>query len=72
MDRARSGREQKALKKEGIMKGLKRLLLGATFSIFAATSLAASSLEGRSAPDFVLKSSIQVKTCGSANIAATS
>ena len=38
------------------MKGLKRLLLGATFSIFAATCLAASSLEGQTAPDFVLKS----------------
>jgi peroxiredoxin len=43
--------------REGIMKGLKRLLLGATFSIFAATVLAASSLEGQTAPDFVLKSS---------------
>jgi len=31
-------------------------LLGATFSVFAATSLASSSLEGREAPDFVLKS----------------
>jgi peroxiredoxin len=42
--------------REGIMKGLKTLLLGAAFSIFAATSLASSSLEGQSAPDFVLKS----------------
>jgi peroxiredoxin len=38
------------------MKGLKRLLLGAAFSIFAATCLAASALEGQTAPDFVLKS----------------
>jgi peroxiredoxin len=38
------------------MKGLRTLLLGAAFSIFAATSLASSSLEGQTAPDFVLKS----------------
>ena len=31
-------------------------MLGAAFSVFAATSLASSSLEGREAPDFVLKS----------------
>ncbi len=40
-----------------IMKGLKTVLLGAALSIFAATGLASSSLEGRAAPDFVLKSS---------------
>ena len=40
------------------MNGLKTILLGATFSIFAATSLASSSLEGQTAPDFVLKSSV--------------
>lgn len=40
------------------MKGLKTILLGAAFSIFAATSLASSSLEGKTAPDFVLKSSV--------------
>ena len=39
------------------MKGLKTTLLGAALSIFAATSLASSSLEGQRAPDFVLKSS---------------
>ena len=39
------------------MKGLKSILLGALFSVFAATSLASSSLEGKSAPDFVLKAS---------------
>lgn len=39
------------------MKGLKSILLGAIFSVFAATSLASSSLEGQSAPDFVLKAS---------------
>ena len=44
------------LQKEGIMKGLRNLMLGAAISIFAASSLASSSLEGRSAPDFVLKS----------------
>ena len=38
------------------MKGLRKLMLGAAFSIFAATSLASSSLEGQTAPDFVLKS----------------
>ena len=38
------------------MKGLKTLLLGAILVIFAASSLASSSLEGQVAPDFVLKS----------------
>jgi len=38
------------------MKGLRILLLGATFSVFAASSLASSSLVGQTAPDFVLKS----------------
>jgi peroxiredoxin len=38
------------------MKGIKTLLLGAAFSIFAASSLASSSLAGKPAPDFVLKS----------------
>jgi peroxiredoxin len=54
---ARSFESGRARKKEGNMKGLKTFLLGAAFSIFAASSLAASSLEGKSAPDFVLKSS---------------
>ena len=40
-----------------IMKGLKTTLLGAALSVFAATGLASSSLEGQAAPDFVLKSS---------------
>jgi peroxiredoxin len=44
------------MKKEETMKGLKSVLLGAAFSVFAATGLAASSLEGQPAPDFVLKS----------------
>ena len=39
------------------MNGLKTLLLGVVFSVLTATSLASSSLEGQSAPDFVLKSS---------------
>ena len=39
------------------MNGIKSVLLGAALSIFAATGLASSSLEGREAPDFVLKSS---------------
>ncbi len=38
------------------MKGLKTPLLGAILVIFAASSLASSSLEGQLAPDFVLKS----------------
>ena len=38
------------------MKGLKTPLLGAILVIFAASSLASSSLEGQVAPDFVLKS----------------
>jgi peroxiredoxin len=38
------------------MKGIKAPLLGAILVIFAAASLAASSLEGQAAPDFVLKS----------------
>jgi len=38
------------------MKGLRILLLGATFSVFAASSLASSSLVGKPAPDFALKS----------------
>ena len=38
------------------MKGLKTTLLGAILVIFTASSLASSSLEGRDAPDFVLKS----------------
>jgi len=44
------------MKKDGTMMELRKILLGAAFSIFAATSLASSSLEGQSAPDFVLKS----------------
>ena len=39
------------------MKGLKTILPGIILAIFAASSLAASSLEGQAAPDFVLKSS---------------
>lgn len=39
------------------MKGLKTILPGVILAIFAASSLAASSLEGQAAPDFVLKSS---------------
>jgi len=39
------------------MKGLKTILPGIVFAIFAASSLASSSLEGQVAPDFVLKSS---------------
>lgn len=38
------------------MKGLRILLLGATFSVFAASSLASSSLVGQPAPDFALRS----------------
>lgn len=38
------------------MKGLKTVLLGAALSILTASTLASSSLEGRAAPDFVLKS----------------
>ncbi len=38
------------------MKGLRTTLLGAILVIFTASSLAASSLEGQVAPDFVLKS----------------
>ncbi len=38
------------------MKGLKTPWLGAIIVIFAASSLASSSLEGQPAPDFVLKS----------------
>jgi peroxiredoxin len=38
------------------MKGLRTTLLGAILVIFTASSLAASSLEGQAAPDFVLKS----------------
>ena len=36
---------------------MRNILLGFSFSIFAATSLAASDLTGQSAPDFALKSS---------------
>lgn len=39
------------------MKGLKSPLLGAILLLLTAVSLAASSLEGQAAPDFVLKSS---------------
>lgn len=39
------------------MKGIKNIVLGALLAVFAATTLAASSLEGQPAPDFVLKSS---------------
>ncbi len=39
------------------MKGLKTILPGIVFAIFAASSLASSTLEGQVAPDFVLKSS---------------
>jgi len=38
------------------MKGLKGLLLGALLGVMTASSLAASDLAGRSAPDFALKS----------------
>lgn len=38
------------------MKGLGTICYGAILAILAATSLAASSLEGQAAPDFVLKS----------------
>ncbi len=38
------------------MKGLKTTLPGVILVIFAAASLAASSLEGQAAPDFVLRS----------------
>ena len=38
------------------MKGLRTTLLGAILVILTASSLASSSLEGRAAPDFVLKS----------------
>ena len=38
------------------MKGLKILLLGAMLAIFTASGLASSSLEGQTAPDFVLRS----------------
>jgi len=44
------------VQKERNMKGLKSPLLGAFLLIFTAGSLASSSLEGRPAPDFVLKS----------------
>ncbi len=39
------------------MKGLKTILPGIILAIVAASSLASSTLEGQSAPDFVLKSS---------------
>ncbi len=39
------------------MKGLKIILPGLILAIFAASSLASSTLEGQAAPDFVLKSS---------------
>lgn len=39
------------------MMKLKNVLLGIAFSVFAATSLASSGLEGQTAPDFALKSS---------------
>ena len=40
------------------MNGLKRIVLGALFTVFAATGIAASGgLTGQEAPDFVLKSS---------------
>ena len=38
------------------MMNLKNVFLGLAFSVFAATSLAASGLEGQTAPDFALKS----------------
>ena len=38
------------------MKGLRTILLGALLSVFAVSSLAASDLAGKTAPDFVLKS----------------
>ncbi len=40
-----------------MMKGLKTFLLGVAFFVATASGLAASSLEGQVAPDFVLKSS---------------
>ena len=39
------------------MMNIKNCLLGAAFSVFAATSLASSGLAGMPAPDFALKSS---------------
>ena len=39
------------------MKGLKRIVLGALFTVFTATTVASSGLTGQAAPDFVLKSS---------------
>ncbi len=39
------------------MMKMKNLLVGLTFSVFAATSLASSGLTGQVAPDFALKSS---------------
>jgi len=39
------------------MKGLKSIVLGALFTVFAATSIASSGLTGQQAPDFALKSS---------------
>lgn len=39
------------------MKGLKTILLGALFGILSASSLAASDLAGKTAPDFALRSS---------------
>ena len=39
------------------MKGLKTILPGIILAVFAASSLASSTLEGQAAPDFVLKSS---------------
>ncbi len=36
---------------------IKRILMGLALSVFAATSLASSGLEGQQAPDFALKSS---------------
>jgi len=40
------------------MKGFKNIVLGALFTVFAATSLASSGLVGQSAPDFALKSAV--------------
>ena len=39
------------------MNGLKKIVLGALFTAFTATTLASSGLAGQAAPDFVLKSS---------------
>ncbi len=39
------------------MMKIRNFLVGLAFSVFAATSLASSGLEGRPAPDFALKSS---------------